>query len=65
MDAISEILSGVRMTGAVFFTAEFSAPWGYAAPPSHKMADLLAPGSEHLVIYHHVIDGEVLIELPD
>jgi AraC-like DNA-binding protein len=65
MDAISEILSAVRMTGAVFFTAEFSAPWGYSAPPSQKMTDTLAHGAEHLVIYHLVIDGDVLVEMPD
>ena len=29
MDAFSEILSGVKLSGAVFFTAEFSAPWGF------------------------------------
>ena len=34
MDAFSEILSGVKLNGAVFFTAEFSAPWGFSAPAS-------------------------------
>jgi len=33
MDAFSEILSGVRLNGAVFFSAEFSAPWGFSTPP--------------------------------
>lgn len=28
MDAFSQILSGVQLTGAVFFSAEFPAPWG-------------------------------------
>ena len=32
MDAFSEILSGVKLNGAVFFTAEFSAPWGFRRP---------------------------------
>jgi len=27
MDAFSEVLSGVRLKGAMFFNAEFSAPW--------------------------------------
>ena len=38
MDAFSEILSGVKLNGAVFFTAEFSAPWGFSAPASKRMA---------------------------
>jgi len=32
MDAFSEILSGFNLNGAVFFTAEFSAPWGFSYP---------------------------------
>jgi hypothetical protein len=43
MDAFSEILSCVKLNGAVFFTAEFSAPWGFSAPASKHMADELAP----------------------
>jgi hypothetical protein len=38
MDAFSEILSGVKLSGAVFFCAEFSAPWGFSAPASKVMA---------------------------
>ncbi len=65
MDAFSEILSGVKLKGAVFFTAEFSAPWGFSAPASNKMAARLAPGAEHLVLYHFVVDGEAMVELSD
>ena len=65
MDAFSQILSGVKLNGAVFFTAEFSAPWGFSAPASNVMAATIAPGAEHLVLYHLVIDGGALIELAD
>jgi AraC-like DNA-binding protein len=58
MDALSEALNAVRMTGAIFFNAEFSAPWGFAAPDAATLAPLLAPGSEHLVVYHLVIEGQ-------
>jgi len=57
MDVLSEALRSVRMTGAVFFNAEFSAPWGFAAPPAQDVAPVLAPGTERLVIYHLVTDG--------
>jgi AraC-like DNA-binding protein len=63
MDPFSEILSGLKLNGAVFFTAEFSAPWGVSAPASKTMASQLAPGAEHLVVYHLVIDGGALVEL--
>jgi AraC-like DNA-binding protein len=65
MDAFSEILSGVKLSGAVFFNAEFSAPWGFSAPASDKIAADLAPGAPHLVLYHLVIEGGAFVELPD
>src|SRR5579872_5065605 len=65
MDAFSEILSGVKLSGALFFSAEFSAPWCFASPPSNTLAPLLAPGAPHLVIYHFVIDGAAFVTLPD
>ena len=36
--SFSEILSGVKLSGAVFFAAEFSAPWGFTMPASGVMA---------------------------
>src|SRR6266481_3890431 len=63
MDAFSQILSGVKLNGAVFFSAEFSAPWGFSQPASNIMAARIAPGAEHLVLYHLVIEGGAVIEL--
>ena len=65
MDAFSQILSGVRLNGAVFFNAEFSAPWGYSTAPANVMVATHAPGAEHLVLYHLVIEGGAVIELAD
>lgn len=63
MDAFSEILSGVKLNGAVFFNAEFSAPWGFSAPASNQLAATIAPGAEQLVLYHLVIEGGAVIDL--
>jgi AraC-like DNA-binding protein len=60
MDALSDVLNTVRMTGAIFFNAEFSAPWGFAAPSAEHLAPVLAPGTEHIVIYHLLIEGKAL-----
>jgi len=65
MDAFSEILSGVKLTGAVFFSAEFSAPWGFSAPASIVMATQLGLETSHLVLYHLVIEGAAVVELAD
>ena len=65
MDAFSQILSGVKLNGAVFFNAEFSAPWGLSMPAANVMAAKLAAGPEHLVLYHLVIEGGAVIELAE
>jgi AraC-like DNA-binding protein len=63
MDAFSEILAGVKLNGALFFNADFSAPWGFSAPASSALAPALAPGAPHLVIYHLVIEGLAVARL--
>lgn len=63
MDAFSEILSGIKLNGAVFFSAAFSAPWGFSAPVSQAIAAKVAPGAEYLVPYHLLIDGAAVIDL--
>ena len=65
MDAFSEILGGVALKGALFFSAEFSAPWGFSSPPSRSFAPGLLPGAPHLVIYHFVIEGSGFVRLED
>jgi AraC-like DNA-binding protein len=65
MDAFSEILSGVKLNGAVFFTAEFSAPWGLSVPASNIAAATLGLGAAHLLLYHLVVEGGAVIELTD
>jgi AraC-like DNA-binding protein len=63
MDAFSQVLSGVKLNGAVFFSAEFSAPWGFSAPASSKIVAELAHAAAHLVLYHFVIDGGALVQM--
>lgn len=62
MDALSEALNAVRMTGAIFYHAECSAPWGFTVPALQGVAHLLAPGTERLVPYHLVTEGTALLK---
>src|SRR5207342_3945448 len=59
MDALSDVLRVVHLTGGVFLHAEFFAPWCIAArvAPEH-CAPLLGPAS-HLILYHYVVEGEL------
>jgi AraC-like DNA-binding protein len=63
MDAFSQILSGVVLKGALFFNAEFSAPWGFNAPPAQDLAPVLSPDAPHLLIYHFLVEGSGIVRL--
>jgi AraC-like DNA-binding protein len=62
MDALSAALNAVHMTGAIFYYAECTAPWGFVVPPLHRVAHMLAPGTERLVPYHLVAEGGALVK---
>jgi hypothetical protein len=63
MDALSDVLRVVRLTGGVFLHAEFSAPWCIAARVgSEHCAPALGPAS-HLIIYHYVVQGELCLRV--
>src|SRR6476659_292404 len=63
MDAFSEVLSGVRLQGAVFFSAAFSAPWQLSTPHCRVLAATLAPDAPHMLMYHFVVDGSARASL--
>jgi AraC-like DNA-binding protein len=60
MDALSEALKTVRMTGAIFFHAECAAPWGFVVPSVANVQHVLSPGTERLVNYNLVTEGKAL-----
>jgi AraC-like DNA-binding protein len=59
------VLSAVRLKGALFFCAEFSAPWAIAAPPATALASALSLGEPHVVVFHLVVEGAAGASLPD
>ena len=65
MDALSETLRVVRLVGAIFINARFTAPWCYASPPADLAAPLLEPGAERVAIFHLITEGECHVELGD
>ena len=56
-DTLSEVLRAVRLTGAVFFAVDASAPWVAETPPSSELRPHLMPGVEHVIDYHVVTAG--------
>src|SRR5688572_159294 len=63
-DPLSEVLRSVRLSGAIFLDAEFTAPWGFASPPASAGAHLVAPSAEHMILFHLVAEGEATARIP-
>ena len=63
MDALSEVLKVVQLSGAIFFNARFTAPWCVASPADAALAPMLGLGNERLVLYHYMVEGSCLVTL--
>jgi AraC-like DNA-binding protein len=56
-DTLSDVLRAVRLTGAVFFAIDASAPWAAEAPHASVLGPYIMPGVEHVIEYHVVTEG--------
>lgn len=57
MDVLSDVLQGVRLTGAVFFDMEAHSPWVGTTPGSATIAGLVMPEAEHVICFHILVAG--------
>lgn len=57
MDVLSDVLTAVRLSGAVLFTADCSAPFDVSVPPSEQFAAMLVPGARRLILFHLILGG--------
>lgn len=65
MDALSEILRDARLTGGVFMSGTFSEPWCLATNVKAGDCSPHLGVTDHLVLFHYVVDGTMTIGLPD
>ena len=65
MDVLSEVLRGVRLTGAVFFDMKAHAPWVGTTPSSSVIASLVMPDAEHVICFHILVAGAAWATLDD
>ena len=63
MDVLSEVLKVVKLQGALFYNGEFSAPWSVYAASSQGLARYFATGSEQVIVYHLLTEGQALARL--
>jgi len=65
MDVLSEVLRVVKLEGALFFNAEFSAPWCLQSSGAVGIAPFLSPAPRHLIMYHFLTEGRAFARLPN
>ncbi len=63
MDALSELLRAVKLSGAMFYVAECSKPWRVISPPAATLGRYLAPDASHVIEYHLVAQGSGYIRV--
>ncbi len=57
IDVLSDVLSAVHLTGAVYFEFNVSPPWAFEAPPSREIAAKVMPGAQRVIEYHLLARG--------
>ncbi len=62
MDVLSDVLRVVRLSGAVFFNGEFSAPWALDEPNPDELAALGVPITDCMVLFHILAEGSCVFE---
>lgn len=62
-DALSEVLSAVRLSGSVFFDVIAKSPWVAEKPPAAQLAREIARSARHTMEYHVVTSGSCWISL--
>lgn len=65
MDVLSEVLRGVRMSGAIYFDVRPRAPWSAETPPLAHIRKRVMPQSEFVVGFHIILDGWCWAQLGD
>jgi AraC family transcriptional regulator, alkane utilization regulator len=63
MDALSDVLAAVHLTGAVFLEMQMREDWSYLTAPARAIADVLMPEADHVIPYHLVLAGSCYARL--
>ena len=65
MDTLSGVLKSIRLEGAVFLDAEFTAPWCMRGRYGMTSVRQQLAGAEHVVLFHFLTQGACRVRLAD
>lgn len=57
MDALSDVLRVVRLSGAVYLNGDFTTPWCLFGQADAALCDAFLPGSKRVISYHLITEG--------
>ncbi len=57
IDVLSDVLTAVRLTGALFFLVDAAHPWAIPVPDAGTLAPVILPQAQHVISYHVVLSG--------
>ena len=57
MDALSDVLRTVKLSGAVYLNGEFGAPWCVGGPADAALCAAFLPKAKDVVTYHLITEG--------
>lgn len=65
MDALSDVLKSVRLEGALYLNAEFTAPWCLRGKFGKASVRQRLAGAEHVAGFHFLTEGACKVKLVD
>ena len=65
MDALSDVLKSLRLEGAVYINAEFTAPWCVQSKFGLASVRARLAGAEHVLFFHFLTEGRCKVRLAD
>jgi AraC-like DNA-binding protein len=64
VDVLSDVLTAVQLSGAIFFDLEAFPPWVSVTPNAETFKHLAMPNADHVIAFHVVMAGSCWAELP-
>jgi len=64
MDALSDVLRVVRLTGGVFLDARFTAPWSVVGRVEPEEIRAFIDNPQHVIGFHYVVAGRMIVCVP-
>jgi AraC-like DNA-binding protein len=63
MDALSELLRAVKLSGALFYNSSCSAPWRLQAPESSTFLPYIRAQATRVIEFHHITEGTAYVRV--